>query len=90
MKEKPWINDILNLPDCPRSISVAVFRLTNGHDCLYAHRCRYRIVNSLAYQLYCSGMAMNANRFHVCSALTKSCIYSRFCEARHSLDNFIS
>ncbi|GFT73212.1 hypothetical protein NPIL_648991, partial [Nephila pilipes] len=43
-EEKPWRNDILNLPDCPRSITVAAFRLTTGHDCLYAHLCRFRTV----------------------------------------------
>ncbi|GFT14278.1 RNase H domain-containing protein [Nephila pilipes] len=38
-KEKPWRNYMLNFPDCPRSIAVAAFRLTTGHDCLYAHLC---------------------------------------------------
>ncbi|GFU25028.1 RNase H domain-containing protein [Nephila pilipes] len=46
-KEKPWRNDTLNLPDCPRSITEAVFRLTTGHDCLYAHPCRFRVVDVL-------------------------------------------
>ncbi|GFT03355.1 hypothetical protein NPIL_534501 [Nephila pilipes] len=54
-------NDILNLPDCPRSIAVAAFLLTTGYDCLYAHIWRFRIVDSHAYPLCCSDAPMNAD-----------------------------
>ncbi|GFT16347.1 hypothetical protein NPIL_615621 [Nephila pilipes] len=74
MKEKPWINAILNLLDCPRSIAVAAFRLTTGQDCFYAPLCRFRIVYSRACPLFCNDAALNDTS--VCSALTKNCIYS--------------
>ncbi|GFU30978.1 hypothetical protein NPIL_647631 [Nephila pilipes] len=79
-KEKPRRNDILNLPDCPRGIAVAAFHLTTVHDCLYALLGRFRIVDSPACPLCCSGAAMNTNHLPVCSALTKNCIYSRYWE----------
>ncbi|GFS46706.1 hypothetical protein NPIL_98351 [Nephila pilipes] len=75
-KENPWRNDTLNLPDCPRSIIEAAFRLTTGHDCLYAHLCRFRIVYSPACPLCCCGAAMNADYLPICSALTKNYIDS--------------
>ncbi|GFU16278.1 hypothetical protein NPIL_200181 [Nephila pilipes] len=75
-KEKSWRDDIL--PDCLRSIAVAASRLPTGHDCLYAHLCRFRIVDSPACSLCCSDVAMNADHLPVCSSLTKNCIYSRY------------
>ncbi|GFT32453.1 hypothetical protein NPIL_103121 [Nephila pilipes] len=68
----------INLPNWPRSIAVAAIRLTTEHDCLYAHHCRFWIVDSPACSLCCSGGAMNVDHLPVCSALTKNCIYSRY------------
>ncbi|GFU62627.1 hypothetical protein NPIL_403671 [Nephila pilipes] len=77
-KEKQWRNAIFNLPDCSRSISVAAFRLMTGNDCLYAHLCRIRIVDSPAWPLCCSSTVMNADHLPVCSVFTKNCIYSGY------------
>ncbi|GFT55692.1 hypothetical protein NPIL_52751 [Nephila pilipes] len=76
----PWRNDILNLPESPRSIAVAAFLLTTENDCLYAHLYRFLIVDSPACPLCYSGAAMNTDHLPVCSARTKNCIYSRYWE----------
>ncbi|GFT19215.1 hypothetical protein NPIL_11811 [Nephila pilipes] len=60
-KEKLWRNDILILSDCSRSNANTAFRLTTGHDSLYAHLCRFRIVDNPACPLCCSGAAMKAD-----------------------------
>ncbi|GFT79179.1 hypothetical protein NPIL_325761 [Nephila pilipes] len=70
-KENPWRNDIFILLDCPRNIAVAAFRLKTGHDLLYAHLCRFRIVNNPSCPLCCSGVAMNDEHVPECPALTK-------------------
>ncbi|GFS35270.1 hypothetical protein NPIL_570461 [Nephila pilipes] len=84
-KEKPWRDDILNLPDCLGSTGLVAFRLTTAHDCLYAHLCRFWIVDSPACSLCCTGAQMNADHLPVYSSLTKYCIYFRYWEARDSL-----
>ncbi|GFT09754.1 hypothetical protein NPIL_257701 [Nephila pilipes] len=47
-KEKPQKSGIFKFPDCPRNITIAAFCLTNEHDCLFAHFCRFRTVDSPA------------------------------------------
>nr|XP_015907628.2 uncharacterized protein LOC107439510 [Parasteatoda tepidariorum] len=89
-KEKSWGNDILNLPDCPRSSAVAVFRLATKHDCLYAHLFRLKIVDNPACPLCRSGATMDAEHLLNCSILAKNCIYSRYWEARELLFNLSS
>ncbi|GFS52123.1 hypothetical protein NPIL_284901 [Nephila pilipes] len=65
----------------------AVFRLNTGHDRLYAHLCRFWIVDSPACPLCSKGAAMNTDNLLDGSALTKNCIYSQYWEARDSLNN---
>ncbi|GFU32704.1 hypothetical protein NPIL_686001 [Nephila pilipes] len=89
-KDKPWGNDILYLPDCPRSITVASFHLMIGLFCLYAYLCQFRIVDSPACLLCCSGTVMNVDHLPVCSALMKDCIFSQYWKTRDSLNNLTS
>ncbi|XP_042896340.1 uncharacterized protein [Parasteatoda tepidariorum] len=89
-KEKSWRNDILNLPDCPRSSAVAAFRLATKHDCLNTHLFRLKIVDDPACPLCRSGVTMNAEPLLNCSVPTKNCIYSRYWEARELLFNLSS
>ena len=83
-KEKSWRNAILSLSDCPRSIGVAAFHLARKHDCLYAH---LELMDSPACLLCRSGATMDADHLLDCLTLTKHCIYSRYWEARDSLNS---
>lgn len=81
VKEKPWRNDILNLPDCSSS-AVAAFHFMTKHDCLDAH---LYCLDSPAYPLCNSDAVMNADHLSDCTALMKN-IYT---QSRDSL-NFLN
>ena len=85
-KEKSWRNAILNLPDCPRGIAVAAFRLACKHDCLYAHLYRFELMDSPACPLCRSGATMDTDHLD-CSALAKNCIFSLYWEDRDCLNS---
>ena len=68
-KEKLWRNSILNLPDCPRGITVAAFRLACKHEILYTYLYCFELMGSPACPLCRSGATMDADHLLDCSAL---------------------
>ncbi|GFV83390.1 uncharacterized protein TNCV_3055371 [Trichonephila clavipes] len=67
-KNKSW-RVLIKLPDSPRAVAAAEFRLSTGHDCLYAHLYRFYLID-LPFSVLCaSGQVMDASLLDVCSAL---------------------
>lgn len=72
-RDKPWRDLAFSsrcVPDAPRSVATACFRLLTGHDCLQAYLFRFKIVSSPVCTLCDSGQIMNASHLDNCSALT--------------------
>lgn len=67
---KKWESLITNgpIPDLPRAIAVAAFRLRTGHDYLAAHLNRIQVLPSPACQL-CGEGTMNAEHLGTCPEL---------------------
>ena len=70
------------IPDKPRHMAVATFRLATGHDCLPAHLKRLGILIDSTCPLCDSGEELDRDHLLRCSSLLCSSEESRYWEAR--------
>ena len=70
IKDKHWKKEIVEVPDWPRKSSVAVFRLTNQHDCLGKHLHRIGIRDNPFCILRGLQEDMDRNHLQQCAALS--------------------
>jgi hypothetical protein len=82
LSQKPWRQEITNIPDWPRRKAVAEFRLHFGHDCLGTHLHRIEIRPDPFCMLSNLREHMDRNHLGQCAALTNGTECERYWDAR--------
>ena len=79
---KNWIQGIHDIPDNPRYMAVAAFRLLTGHDCLAKHLYRFGIFRSPSCVLCRESAEMDGDHLLKCAALSGRDVYARYWTCR--------
>lgn len=82
IKNKKWRDAIDKIPDSPRSIAVAAFRLETGHDCLAKHLYRIGVYSSPLCTLCNQNIEMDKDHLQNCTSLNEENLYNRYWQAR--------
>lgn len=84
-RNKPWIEQIREMPEWPRKKSVAIFRLISGHDCLRKHLYRINVTPDSFCTLCDLKEDMDLLHLRRCPALPHTSIWERYWVARAAL-----